>query len=89
MWVAVPHPRLRNRPFVLAGIFSVATVVILVAYLVLAAPTVLIVGALVAATSKSDQRTELASRLWSAGLGLAVGPLAYIVLWGIVGIFWW
>ena len=79
-------PQFRIRPFVLAGVFSVATAVVLVVFMVPLAATLVIVGAFVAATSKSNQRTELASKLCSAGLGLTLGPLAYIVLWGLVGL---
>jgi hypothetical protein len=71
----------RWRPLLAAAGFSVATVVVLFAWLLLAVVAVAAVGCVLALTAHSDRRAAPAASVTSTALGLAVGPALYLALW--------
>jgi hypothetical protein len=72
---------LNRRAFVVAAAISVATVVALVAYLVIGGLLISLAGGVALTAKRSCGRM---GTMLSVGLGLLVGPVVYLVLAGVV-----
>lgn len=74
---------LHVRPFLTAALVSVASVVILFVYLMVASTLLLVVSGVLVGLARTNREMHRATLIASTAFGFATGPAIYLALWAI------